>query len=163
MEAEIQPLLKRFPNHSVSFLICSWLMTAKGIWSAKNSLQYPWIDNQVNSCELVSVTKCWTFTLGQMSNPSVAWERADVFRMNSDDDLKICVARILKFYYLPIPLSLYSVLIQDTQYRPFNLVHTCNCRQNWAQAPFLRSVPSTGIAAGSSPSDLYCCCLSLEM
>ena len=37
----------------------------------------------LNSCKMS--TEGWLFTLGQMSNLSLAWKKADVFKINNDD------------------------------------------------------------------------------
>ena len=34
---------------------------------------------------LVSVTKGWLFTLLQTSNPSLAWNKANIIKINDDD------------------------------------------------------------------------------
>ena len=40
---------------------------------------------------LLSVTKEWLFTLGQTSNPNLAWKKVDVLKIYSDDDDSVLV------------------------------------------------------------------------
>ena len=86
VEAEIQLLLKRFPNSSVSSLIRSWLMLRRA--SGHQKLALIPMDSQlmVTGPLVVELTlvkchrsPCW-------SNPSLSWKKANVFKINGNDD-----------------------------------------------------------------------------
>ena len=91
MEVEIQLPLKRFPDSSVSSLNRTGCV--KGHLATKNSLQYPWVDNwlaifplsgRVESCKVLP--EVGFSTLGQTSNPNLAWEESDIFKIKDDND-----------------------------------------------------------------------------
>ena len=96
-EAEIQLLLKRYPDSSVSSLIqIGW--GEEGHPATKNLLQYPWVDNWLMAIfplvvELTLV-KChqrfgcllWGPQCGANILPQLSMEESDVFKINDDDD-----------------------------------------------------------------------------
>ena len=84
-EVKIQLLLKRFSDPSIFSPIHRWLMP--GSASGHQKLTPISMDRQlhhgdwstsgrVNSCKVAG----WLFTLGQTSNPSLAWKKVDVIR-----------------------------------------------------------------------------------
>ena len=46
-----------------------------------------WSSGRVNSCKVSP--SLIVYPAGQMSNPSLEWKKADVFKINGDDDLTI--------------------------------------------------------------------------
>ena len=74
MEAEIQLLLERFPNFSISSLICSWLVEVDARKGIRNLLLYPWQDSCLMVVELTLVKCHRRFVVypGQISNLSLA-------------------------------------------------------------------------------------------
>ena len=53
---------------------------------------------RVNSCKVQLKVGC--FTLGQTSiNPSIAWKKADVFKINGDDDDDAVCAKLPIFFF----------------------------------------------------------------
>ena len=82
-EVEIQLLLKRFSDPSIFSLIHSRLMPGRASGHQKltpismDRLHHgDWsTTGRVNSGKVAG----WLFTLGQTSNPSLAWKKVDVF------------------------------------------------------------------------------------
>ena len=75
----------------------------KGIQSPKTrSNTHGWTtDRWWLVAELTLVTSDWLFTLGQMSNPSLLWTKADVLKINGDDDgIDLVWKDLVKFIFV---------------------------------------------------------------
>ena len=92
MEAEIQLMLKRFPDFSVSSLIHNWFDSKKGIRSSKTHSDMDRNCLMVTGPLVVELTpvKCHQ-RLVVTSNPDLAWKKAEIFNINgngSDDRIQ---------------------------------------------------------------------------